>query len=71
MTLKEIDNKLIGLNTKGIELADSIEYHAEQKELKQAAYEENLRYISALLKLKVELLTHQKELARFEPTEVE
>ena len=70
MTVNEIDNKLVGLHKKGIELADEIEFHQNEVEAKRSAYEENLRHISALITAKVKIQTVGKELAKFEPKEV-
>ena len=66
MTLKEINNKLIGLNTKGIELADKIEAQNKESLETATAYEETLNHISLLLEAKETIESYANKLKRFE-----
>ena len=71
MTVKEIDNKLKGLHKKGTDLADGIESRKMEIEVMTAEYLDTLKHIEVLLSMEAEIVSHRKELANFEPQEVE
>lgn len=66
MTVKEIDNKLVGLHKKGIELADKIEAQNKEALETATAYEETLNHISLLLEAKETIEPYANKLKNFE-----